>query len=44
MLRVKRRYDPGIIRYEGVEDLELVIEDKKLSEKEAEMLYQLFGR
>ena len=44
MLRVKRRYDPGIIRYEDVEDLELVIEDKNLSEKEAEMLYQLFGR
>lgn len=44
MLNIKNRYDPGIIHYDGVEDLELVIADKNLSEEEAEMLHQLFGR
>lgn len=43
MLRVKNRYDPGIITYSGLEHLEDVISDKGLLADEAELLYQLFG-
>lgn len=44
MLRVKGRYDPGIIQYKGIENLQKVVSDKKLTEAETQMLYQLFGQ
>lgn len=44
MLRVKNRYDPGIIIYSGVENLGKVVSDKKLTDAEAKILYQLFGQ
>lgn len=42
MSNIKKRYDPSIIRYEGVENLEKVIKNNWTNE-EIEMLYQLFG-
>ena len=44
MLAVKGRYDPGIIRYEGLDDLSRVIYDRNLNQAEAELLYRLFGQ
>ncbi len=44
MTSIKNNYDPSIIRYEGVEDLNLVITDKNLSQRNIELLYQLFGQ
>lgn len=44
MQSIKKRYDPAIISYEGAEDLELVIQDRKLSQEAIEMLYHLFGQ
>ena len=38
------RYDPEIIRYEDVENLDKFIADKGLSEEEIQLLYQLFGQ
>ena len=42
MLRLTRRYDPSIISFGGIENLENVIKDKMLTDAETEMLYQLF--
>ena len=44
MLDVKNRYDPGMIHYDGLEDLERVIEDRNLNQEEIRMLYRLFGQ
>ncbi len=44
MIQIKGRYDPGIIHYDGVENLNRMIEDKELREEEIRMLYQLFGQ
>ena len=44
MLNVKQRYNPGIVCYEGVEDLDKVIADKKFSDEERKLLYHLFGQ
>jgi len=44
MLLVKKRYDPGIITYSGVENLEKVVSDQKLTDTETKKLYELFGR
>ena len=43
MLQVKGRYSPEIITCGGLEDLEKVIADQKLTDEEAELLYRLFG-
>lgn len=43
MLNIKQRYDPHIFSYEGVDDLERVIANKKLSAEETQLLYTLFG-
>lgn len=43
LLRLKRRYDSSLITYEGLDNLERVAEDRKLTEEETELLYQLFG-
>lgn len=42
MLRVKKRYDPSVITYKGVENLGKVVSDKKLTDEETQILYQLF--
>lgn len=44
MLALKGRYDPGIIRYDGLENLSRVISDRNLDQAETEMLYRLFGQ
>ena len=44
MLTVKKRYDPSIIHYDGLENLDRVIADRDLSQEEVQMLYQLLGR
>ena len=44
MLDIKKRYDPGVIYYDGLEDLEHVIADRDLNQEEVEMLYRLFGQ
>ena len=44
MADVVCRYDPGIIRCEGVENLDKVIAGKNLTEEEIKLLYQLFGQ
>ena len=44
MLKVKQRYDPYVISYEGIENLDRVIEDCNLSAKDIQLLYQLFGQ
>ena len=44
MLAVKGRYDAGIIRYEGLDDLSRVIYDRNLNPAETEILYRLFGQ
>lgn len=44
MLTVKKRYDPSIIHYDGLENLDRVIADRNLSQVEVQMLYQLFGQ
>lgn len=44
MLAVKKRYDPSIIHYDGLENLDRVIADRDLSQEEVQMLYQLLGR
>lgn len=44
MLAVKQRYDPGIVHYDGLEDLERVIADRNLNQEEIQKLYQLFGQ
>ena len=44
MLAVKGRYDPGIIHYEGLDDLSQVIYDRNLNQAETELLYRLFGQ
>ena len=38
------RYNPEIIRYEDIENLDKFIADKGLSEEEIQLLYQLFGK
>ena len=43
MLTVKKRYDPGIIHYDGSENLDQVIADRNLSQEEVPILHQLFG-
>ena len=43
MLAVKRRYDPAIICYDGLDNLNRVIADSNLNQQECEKLYQLFG-
>ncbi len=43
MGKVISRYDPEIIRYEDIENLEKFIAEKGLSEEETQLLYQLFG-
>lgn len=42
MLRLKTRYNPEIIKYSGTKDLYSVIDDNRLNETEAVMLYKLF--
>lgn len=42
MLNVKKRYDPSIVRFNGKEDLNAVVQDKKLTDEETKLLYQLF--
>lgn len=44
MLNIKKRYDPSIIHYDGLEDLDRVIADRDLNQEEVEKLYQLFGQ
>ena len=44
MVNVISRYDPRIIRYEDVENLDKFIADKDLTQEELRLLYQLFGR
>lgn len=44
MLNIKKCYDPGIIHYDGMENMEQVIADGNLSQEEIQQLYQLFGR
>lgn len=44
MLNIKKRYDPSMIHYDGLEDLDRVIADRDLNQKEVEKLYQLFGQ
>ena len=44
MTNIKKRYNPRIIHYEGVENLSYVVTDKNLKEEEIELLYQLFGQ
>lgn len=44
MVNIKRRYDPSVIRYEGIEDLDKVIADQKMTEEEQMLLCQLFGQ
>ena len=44
MTNIKKRYNPSIIHYEGVENLSYVVADKNLKEEETELLYQLFGQ
>ena len=42
MANIKRRYNPSVIRYEGIDDLDKVIADQKMTEEEQMLLYQLF--
>lgn len=44
MVDVISRYDPGIIRYEDIENLDKFIAEKGLSQEEIQLLYQLYGR
>ncbi len=44
MLTVKKLYDPGIIHYDGLENLDRVIADRNLSQEGVQMLYQLFDQ
>jgi len=44
MNNLKECYVPDIIRYNGIEDIDKVIVDKKISPKRTEKLYQLFGQ
>ena len=44
MRNIQKHYDPGIIRYDGLEDLDKVISQWGLNQAETAMLYQLFGR
>lgn len=44
MLTVKKHYDPGIIHYDGLENLDYVIADRRLTQEEVQMLYQLFSQ
>ncbi len=44
MVDVISRYDPEIIRYEDIENLDKFIAEKGLSQEETLLLYQLFGR
>jgi len=44
MLTVKKRFAPSMIQYDGLENLDRVIADRKLSREEGQMLYRLFGR
>ena len=43
MTQLKRRFDPSIIIYSGINDLDKAVEDLKLNEEETELLYQLFN-
>lgn len=42
MLNVKKRYDPGIVRFNGKENLDKVAQDRKLTAEETKLLHQLF--
>lgn len=42
MTNIKRRYNPEIIYYEGTENLDFVVEDRRLTDWEKDLLYQLF--
>ncbi len=44
MLDMKACFHPAIIHYEDLEDLDLVVADKNMSQEEAKLLYQLFGQ
>ena len=44
MLTIKEHFHPSIIHYENVEDLDLVVWDKNMSQEETQLLYQLFGQ
>lgn len=44
MTAIKEYYDVGIIYYDNVEDLPLVLSDNEMSQEEAEILYTLFGQ
>ena len=44
MLNVKKQHDPGIIHYDGSENLNHVIGDRNLSREGIQMLYQLFDQ
>lgn len=44
MRTVKERYDPGVIRYGGLENMDRVIVDRNLSQEQVQILYQLFDQ
>ena len=44
MLAVKSQFDPGIVHYDKVEELDRVIADKYFEQEEIRKLYQLFGQ
>lgn len=43
MLQIKGRYDPELIRYDGVKHLKSVIAYQSLNQEEVQLLYQLFN-
>lgn len=44
MLDLKTHFHPSIIHYEDLENLDLVVADKNMSQEEARRLFQLFGQ
>lgn len=44
MINIKKHYDPDIIQYEGIENLNRIIMDMNMIEEEQVLLYRLFGR
>lgn len=43
MFQIKGRYDPDLIRYDGVKHLKSVIAYQSLNQEEVQLLYQLFN-
>lgn len=44
MANIKQRYNPQILSYEGVDELDRIAVSKNLSSEETQQLYQLFGQ